>query len=44
MRTLIYLLDSVMLFAYPTAKCNWENRALALLLIGMVALFAVYAR
>ena len=40
---LLWLLDSVMLFAYPTAKQTWENRALVILLLALVVV-AVLAK
>lgn len=36
-RGVVWLLDSVMLFAFPTAKQTWENRALVILLLVLVA-------
>jgi len=44
MRSLIRLLDAVMLFCFPTAEQNWENRGLVLLmLVAVVVLAKVYA-
>ena len=42
-RGLVWLLDSVMLFAFPSAKLSWGNRGLVLLLLLLVAV-AVLAK
>lgn len=42
-RALVWLLDSMMLFAFPTAKTNWGNRGLVLLLLVLVGV-AVLAK
>ena len=42
-RAIEWLLDSVLLFCSPTAKQNWENRGLMLLVLVVVAV-AVWAK
>jgi len=42
-RALVWLLDSVMLFGFPTAKTNWGNRGLVILLLVLVGV-AVLAK
>lgn len=39
-RPVIWLLDLVMLFAFPTAKTDWGNRGLLILLLILVAVAA----